>query len=187
MLNTSDSQDWLLTRLDAYAAMWPVEPMTLKMREFVCRQPRCFESTCFDDGHVTGSAWVVCQTRTHVLLTHHAKLDKWLQLGGHSDGDPNTLRVAMREAEEESGLAVETISESIFDIDIHVIPARGAEPAHKHYDVRFLLEADASDRLTIVDESHDLRWIMLEDLPSLTMEESMLRMRRKIETLSAGR
>ena len=149
---------------------------------FVQRKPDCFERTCFEDGHITGSAWIVCPQRRRVLLTHHRKLKKWLQLGGHSDGDANTLRVATREAEEESGLSMKPLSEAVFDIDIHTIPARGDDPEHKHYDVRFLFEAYDHAPLTISDESNDLRWVLIEELHNLTSEESVLRMARKSPT-----
>ena len=157
--------------------------MVVVLVEFVRRQVDCFERSCFDDGHITGSAWVVCPQRQRVLLTHHRKLEKWLQLGGHSDGDANTLRVAQREAKEESGLSVRPIDSSVFDIDIHTIPPRGVDPEHKHYDVRFLFEADDSAPLTVSDESNDLRWVALDDLHNLTSEESVLRMVRKTPPL----
>ena len=112
-------------------------------------------------------------------MTHHRKLHKWLQLGGHSDGDANTLRVAQREAEEESGLCVKPIDRKVFDIDIHTIPEHGKDPEHKHYDVRFLFEADDRASLTVSTESNDLRWIAIEELPKLTSEESVLRMAHK--------
>lgn len=172
-------REGLLKLLGAYALSWPNEHAPAILDSFVRRQPDCFERSCFMDGHVTGSAWIVCPRRRRVLLTHHRKLHKWLQLGGHSDGDSNTLRVAKREAEEESGLMVKAIDERVFDIDIHTIPARGVEPEHKHYDIRFLFEADDSAPLTVSDESIDLRWLAIEDLSSLTSEESVLRMARK--------
>ncbi len=172
-------REGLLKLLDAYALSWPNEHMPAILDSFVRRQKDCFERSCFMDGHVTGSAWIVCPRRRRVLLTHHRKLQKWLQLGGHSDGDSNTLRVAKREAEEESGLMVKAIDERVFDIDIHTIPARDVEPEHKHYDIRFLFEADDSAPLTVSDESNDLRWLAIEDLSTLTSEESVLRMARK--------
>ena len=168
-----------LRLIDAYRARYPEEVDAARLRRFVEAQPRCFERDCFDDGHVTGSAWVVDSAGSRVLLTHHRKLGKWLQLGGHSDGDPDTLAVALREAQEESGLAVRPISEAVLDIDIHTIPARKGEPAHLHYDVRFVLRASSSERLCISPESIDLAWIDIDDLPRLTGEESMLRMARK--------
>ena len=73
-----------------------------------------------------------------VLLAHHRELKRWLQPGGHSDGDPDTLPVALREAREESGLDVRALDNAVFDIDVHGIPARGGEPAHLYFDVRFV-------------------------------------------------
>ncbi len=129
---------------------------------------------------MTGSAWIVDCERTHALLTHHRKLDKWLQLGGHADGDPDILRVALREAREESSLeAIRPVSEEIFDVDIHAIPARGGEPAHFHYDVRFLLEADRAAALAVSEESRSLAWVPLDRVAELNGEESVLRMVRK--------
>ena len=131
-------------------------------------------------GHVTGSALVLDLDRTHTLLTHHGKLDKWLQLGGHADGEANILEVALREVREESGIAAaRPISSEIFDLDIHPIPARGAEPEHFHYDVRYLVEADRAHALTITSESKALEWVPLTEVGRLTCEESMLRMIRK--------
>ena len=178
-----NNRNRLLDLLRAYSLRWPNERTVDLLIEFVQRQPDCFERTCFEDGHVTGSAWIVCRQRRRVLLTHHRKLQKWLQLGGHSDGESNTLMVAQREAEEESGLSAKPIHEGVFDIDIHTIPAHGEDPEHKHYDVRFLFEADDHAPLTISSESNDLRWITLKDLPTLTAEESVLRMARKTSDL----
>ncbi|TPW14458.1 MAG: NUDIX hydrolase [Halothiobacillaceae bacterium] len=153
--------------------------MLAQISAFVAEQPNCFERT-LTPGHITGSAWIINLERTHVLLTHHAKLDRWLQLGGHSDGDPDTLAVALREGREESGLQeLRPVTETIFDVDVHLIPARRDELAHYHYDVRFLLEADSATPLVISAESKDLAWVALVDLPDRVDEESLLRMMRK--------
>ena len=56
------------------------------------------------DGHFTASAWLVSADGRRALLTHHRKLDRWLQPGGHADGDRDLARAALREAEEEIGL-----------------------------------------------------------------------------------
>ena len=131
-------------------------------------------------GHVTASAWVFDRSRTRVLLTHHVKLGRWLQLGGHADGDTDVLSVAIREVLEESGLTrCSVLTRQIFDIDIHEIPQYGSVPAHKHYDVRFLIEADASEILVPTDESHEVRWVDLEKVAQFTQEESILRMLEK--------
>ena len=146
---------------------------------FVEEHPDCLLRSC-EPGHLTGSAWIVDPTRTRVLLTHHRKLGKWLQLGGHADGDPDLLAVALREAREESGLAgVRVLSPAIFDLDRHWIPPRKSDPGHWHLDLRFLLEADPAETLVVSDESHDLAWVPLTEVAALNPEESMTRMVRK--------
>ena len=142
-------------------------------------EPRCFARDCFVPGHITGSAWLVDGTRKRVLLTHHKKLGRWLQLGGHADGDEDVLAVAMREAREESSLAVAPVDAAVFDIDIHEIPARSADPLHCHFDIRFALEATDSEAFRVSVESHDLRWVSIDALGDLTSEISMLRMASK--------
>ena len=147
--------------------------------QFVSSQPNCFERT-LQIGHITGSAWLVNATGTHVLLTHHRKLDKWLQLGGHADGDSDLWRVVLRELREESGLrSIFPVFENIFDLDIHHIPRLGNETEHLHYDVRFAMQATESTRYMVSEESHDLSWFAIKNLQAFTQEESLLRMARK--------
>ena len=168
----------LLDLLDAYGPSHPGERDTVaRFRAFVADEPRCFERDCWR-GHVTGSAWLLDPDLDALLLTHHRKLDIWVQLGGHSDGDPDTRAVAQREAEEESGVAVALIDDAIFDIDIHEIPARKQDPAHFHFDVRFAMRAESRD-VVVSGESNDLVWVPLADLERYTDERSILRMRDK--------
>ena len=147
-----------------------------RFRGFVLRQPRCFERDCWDDGHVTGSALVVDRTAACLLLTHHAKVGKWLQLGGHADGDPYPLAVACREAAEESGLAVTPLQTDIIDLDIHGPASRGRNPSHYHYDVRFLLQTRHSEAFTVTAESLALRWVPFDEVESLTTDPGLLRL-----------
>jgi 8-oxo-dGTP pyrophosphatase MutT (NUDIX family) len=172
-----------VTRLLAAYATRPLDPheaaMVAAIREFVATQPDCLWRSCVP-GHLTGSAWVVSPDRRRVLLTHHRKLDKWLQLGGHADGDPDLAAVARREAHEESGLAgIRLLSPDIFDVDRHWIPERKGEPGHYHHDLRFLFEADPAETLVCSSESKDLAWVELERVTALNGEESMARMVRK--------
>lgn len=177
---SADPRARLLSLLDRYR---PADPRERAMRDlahrFVAENPRCFERS-FRVGHVTGSAWIVDPKRERALLTHHRKLSKWLQLGGHADGEPDILEVALREAQEESGLiGIRPVSEEIFDVDVHLIPRFRDEPEHLHYDIRFLLEADDAQPLQVSGESRRLLWLDFDSIPSLTGEESVLRMLRK--------
>jgi 8-oxo-dGTP pyrophosphatase MutT (NUDIX family) len=146
---------------------------------FVLGHPDCLLRTCLE-GHLTGSAWVVSPDRRRTLLTHHAKLGKWLQLGGHADGDGDLLAVALREAREESGLSrLAAVSSALFDVDRHWIPGRGGEPGHWHHDLRFMIEADPAEPLKLTRESRALSWVELSAVADLNAEESMARMVRK--------
>ena len=150
-----------------------------RMTHFISDYENCFERSC-SCGHITGSAWLVDPTQRKVLLTHHAKLNAWFQLGGHSDGEAHTLEVACAEAREESGLSDITIlKNAIFDIDIHRIPARKTEREHYHYDVRFALQAVGSTSFVVSDESHDLAWVAIDKIGQYSNEESLMRMAQK--------
>ena len=168
----------LLALIAEYADRHPEEAaIVARFQEFIDSHERCFARDCWA-GHITGSAWLVDPSQNSILLTHHKKLGIWVQLGGHSDGDPDTASVAYKEATEESGLSVDFLDQAIFDLDIHEIPARKNDPAHYHFDVRFQFIAASRD-YTVSEESHDLSWIEIERLPEVTQETSMLRMRQK--------
>jgi len=181
-LNMEPGRGRLVAALCAHVAhsLEPAEAqVAAEFVRFAEAHPDCLWRSCVP-GHFTGSAWVVDAARRHTLLTHHRKLDKWLQLGGHADGDPDLLAVARREAREESGLTrLAAVGQGIFDLDRHWIPERKGEPAHWHYDVRFMLEADLAEPLTVTQESKDLAWVDLARVGELNPEESMLRMVRK--------
>ncbi len=125
---------------------------------FIETHEECFERS-LPIGHVTASAWLLSKDKTKALLMHHARLDKWLQPGGHCDGDPDVLRVATREAQEESGInAIVPMSSGIFDIDIHLIPANSREKEHYHYDIGFLLHVTRDEQPIGNNESKELKW-----------------------------
>lgn len=131
-------------------------------------------------GHFTASAWLVDTSGERLLMTHHRKLDRWLQLGGHADGDRDLAQVALREAQEESGLVDLVVLPDIFDLDRHWIPERGDVPGHWHYDVRYVVRATGSRDFVVSDESHALAWRGIADLlddPGL--DPSIARMRTK--------
>jgi 8-oxo-dGTP pyrophosphatase MutT (NUDIX family) len=154
--------------------------MWLETIEFVKQNPLCFERS-LQVGHVTGSALVIDETGEFVLLMHHRKLNRWFQPGGHADGESDILQVALKEAQEETGLEqIEIISSSIFDVDVHLIPANSKDPAHYHYDIRFLLKANKEEPLKINSESKNLAWIPLTEVALYNDSESLLRMVRKL-------
>lgn len=154
------------------------------IKQFVRRYDN-FHSRAQLAGHLTGSAWVLDEGRTHALLTYHGKFDCWVQLGGHVEDDADMLSAALREACEESGLThIKPLADQIFDVDIHSIPANSKEPAHFHYDIRFLFTADRTAPLVVSSESKDLAWVEVQKIAELTSEESILRMVRK--TASEG-
>jgi 8-oxo-dGTP pyrophosphatase MutT (NUDIX family) len=179
-LSDSDPRAPLLDLLDRHRAAAPeTEPAVSLFREFALAHADCLERSCVP-GHLTGSGWLVDRTGRRVLLTHHRKLNKWLQLGGHADGDGDLARVALREAEEESGLGDLAVEPAIFDLDRHMIPARGNEPAHWHYDVRFVVRATGSEAFTLSDESHALAWRAIADIAAdSSVDESVRRMAHK--------
>jgi 8-oxo-dGTP pyrophosphatase MutT (NUDIX family) len=137
-------------------------------------EPDAFERSRAD-AHFTGSAWLVSADGERVLLTHHRKLNRWLQLGGHADGDADLARVALREAAEESGLSDLAIEGAVFDIDRHLIPARGEVPAHWHYDVRYVVRARGSERFAVSEESLALAWRSIADIATDTSADASLR------------
>ena len=175
----------LLEWLGRYQDRHPAEVSTLeRIRNLLNDRDRAFHRDCLP-GHVTASAWIVSRERGAILLTHHRKLERWLQLGGHADGESDVLAAAIREAEEESGLrGFEALPKDgpieILDVDVHEIPAHGTEPAHEHHDIRFLLEvseAQAIERQAV--ESKEVRWFEAEEIELRFKEESLIRMARK--------
>lgn len=170
----------LIRALEQYQTSYKEEMDFISSFLFLLEHKDAYQRTHLP-GHITGSAWIVDSHREFVLLTHHAKLNKWLQPGGHADGDEHVLNVALREAVEETGVENFTLlHQGIFDIDIHPIPARKDFGSHDHYDIRFLFEADKKDALIITEESHDLAWIALKDLSSYNDSTSLKRMADKV-------
>lgn len=170
----------LLRRHEARAESGGEAAMLATYGPFIAAHLDCLVRTCLE-GHLTASAWIVDAARERTLLTHHRKLDRWLQLGGHVDGEADLAAAALREAREESGLTrLRLVSPEIFDVDRHRIPARGAEPEHWHYDVRFLIEADPAELLAVSHESKDLAWVRLTEVARLNPDESLARMVRKV-------
>lgn len=158
------AQQTVLDSLATYATSGPDQCAARTLFEdFARSHPDCCERH-HPPGHFTGSAWLVSADGRRVLLTHHRKLGLWLQLGGHADGDADLARVALREAHEESGLTGLQLEGGVFDLDRHRIPARGDDPEHWHYDVRYVVRATNDEAFVVSEESLALAWRYIEDL-----------------------
>jgi 8-oxo-dGTP pyrophosphatase MutT (NUDIX family) len=142
-----------------------------------------FSRGTFAPGHITASLFIV-DGAARLLLHHHRRLGRWLQMGGHLEVGESPLDAALREGAEESGLADLTVAPGIFDLDIHPIPAGKGEPEHRHYDVRYLARTSDPDCITIdTGESVDLRWVTLADAVTLMATEES---RRVIDKIAAA-
>ena len=179
-----------------YRTYWPEDRPAVLQRylTFVESTPDCCLRS-HAEGHCTGSAFIVSPDFAGTLLLYHPFLKRWLQPGGHADGDTDLQRVARREASEETGLAPNAFKavplggeERVpFDLDIHPIPERGQEKAHFHYDLRFLFTTDPTAILTPESEQMLLEWVPLDQVAERTDERSVLRMVEKILKIrSAG-
>jgi 8-oxo-dGTP pyrophosphatase MutT (NUDIX family) len=135
--------------------------------------------------HFTASCFVVNPSFSKILLLKHRKLEKWLQMGGHCDGEINLAEVALKEAREESGSSqIQILNYQVIDLDIHVIPQNIKEPEHKHFDVRYLGFCAETDPLEKSErECTDLQWFTWEEARKRTTEESMHRVFNKIQFL----
>lgn len=142
-----------------------------------------FSRKHFEPGHFTASSFVRSPDGQSLLLILHAKLHKWLQPGGHVDPeDADIVAAARREVLEEVGLAEADLAlaeSGIFDADIHPIPPLKGEPAHEHFDVRFLFDARTAD-FKAGAEVNGAKWVPLGEINDLQSDESVLRAVRKL-------
>lgn len=147
------------------------------MLALVQTEPACFARTTFDPGHFTGSVFIFSAESGHVLLHHHRRLDRWLQMGGHDEGESDPASTALREGREESGLAdLVLLSPAILDLDVHPIPPARGEPGHSHFDVRYAaVTRTAAAARADVAESLGLAWLPLEEAARRMDEPGALR------------
>ncbi|MEZ0469949.1 NUDIX hydrolase [Luteimonas salinilitoris] len=176
-----NSPSALVAAFDDYAARWPGEAECAALFIALAGNARQDPFTRGRlDGHFTASALLLSRDGRRTLLTHHRKLGLWLQPGGHADGDRDLARVALREAEEETGLSELILEPGIFDLDRHRIPEHKGVPAHWHYDVRYVIRAGDDEAFVVSEESHALAWRDLETLVGdSTVDASLRRMARK--------
>lgn len=160
----------------------PVDPGQVAYRQamldFIDRFPWDAHLRSRLEGHLTASALVVDSGFSKVLLLHHKKLGKWLQPGGHCDGDANLPGVALRECREETGIEGLEVDPRPIDLDIHPIPARPEAPAHLHFDTRFLVVAPPGAIPRQNHESEDLRFFERHQALEIAGDDSLRRLIR---------
>lgn len=173
----------ILDLLESYDCIIESEKLVKKrFIEFVQKNEDCFERH-LEVGHITASAFIFDPKTSKILLLHHKKLNKWLQPGGHCDGDKDTLSVAIKEVFEETGLLIENHDQPIFDLDIHTIPENKGIREHEHFDIRYLLLADSTIPLVQNHETNQLKWVDLSEMENYTTEESLRRMKNKLSSV----
>lgn len=170
----------VLALLDAHVPADANEQDSIESTRALIRQhPGCFGRLAAP-GHLTGSAWLVDCEGQRALLTHHLKLDRWFQLGGHADGEPDPGQVALNEAQEESGLSGLRLEPGLFDVDVHWIPERGDVAGHYHHDLRFVVRAGGDQAFKVSAESLDLAWVEITEIAQREdLDPSLRRMARK--------
>ena len=158
------------------------DPDTVEARERVLglldRHGETLADRTTAPGHLTGSALVVDQAGERVVVLLHTKLRRWLQPGGHADGDHELAGVALKEATEETGIEGLRVLVPAVDLDVHEVDHGDALGAHLHLDLRFVVVAPADARIVGNHESTDLRWVDLDELAALADEEGILRLAR---------
>lgn len=135
-----------------------------RLLAFAARHPDALHRSCLA-GHLTASAWVVNHDATRGLVLLHAKIGRWLQPGGHADGESSLWAVALREATEETGIENLQVWTDPIDVDVHLfVNRREAEPSHLHFDVRFVVRTPPGASPRGNHESEALRWITPDQL-----------------------
>ena len=156
----------------------------LELLDLLRTSPAPYSRHHFVPGHVTASCFVL-DPAGRLLLHHHRRLNRWLQMGGHLEAGEEPLDAALRETAEESGLHdLRLLSSGIADLDVHVIPAGKGEPEHRHFDVRYIAQT-ASPHAIVIDaqESKELMWFDLDRAAVVMSGEESARVIGKIRRL----
>lgn len=171
----------LIELLKAYEGIWGSSEVVAAFEKLILETPAPFSRSQFP-GHITASCFVISPTGERILLMQHRKLKKWLQMGGHCDGECDTRSVALREAQEEAGSStIRLFKLEIIDLDIHRIPKSAQEPEHFHYDVRYVGLCEEPQSIQKAEaECTDLKWFSWEEAFQVAQETSMHRVFKKI-------
>ena len=138
--------------------------------------PAAFDRQSYQPGHITGSTWIAAEETGQVALIFHRRLNRWLQPGGHAEpGEIDGVSTALREATEELGLVIEPARASLFDLDVHRIPATATQPEHLHFDLRYLCRTQQQP-LDSGSDAAAARWFTAAELAAIELDQSMRRM-----------
>jgi 8-oxo-dGTP pyrophosphatase MutT (NUDIX family) len=173
---TEEGQLRLIEEIEKYE---PFNEMEERDKELILRALRREENVFSRENslcHMTASAWISSPDRTKVLMAYHNIYDSWSWLGGHADGDTDLLRVALKEAEEESGLSkVKPLMQDIFSLEVLTVDGHMKKgkyvSSHLHLNVTYLLEADDREMVRAKeDENRGVRWFSPEDAVAASSE-----------------
>ena len=186
-MDTQQASHRLLDLLDVHVCEDDAEVASVtRAKQMIARHEDIWSQSC-KAGHITGSGLILDRANERVLLMYHRKLQLWLQMGGHGEGELDPSQIALREAIEESALPDLTFFPSaeqpmLVDVDAHSIPARRDVPEHYHLDFRYLLLTSLPDKIRLPDaEAHDLRWYSFSEIPALPLKPATLRLVKKAE------
>ena len=176
----------LLEELRSYRAADPLESQHHRaVLDLLSFSASPFSRAHFVPGHITASCFIVDPSSGRLLLHHHRRLNRWLQMGGHVEPGESAVDAALREGREESGLAdLALLSGGIVDVDVHEIPAGKGEPAHSHFDIRYVARTATPQAIAIdTAESNDLAWVELDRALPLMNETASWRVMMKIRKM----
>lgn len=173
-----------MSYIDDIMAYVPGSPAEAADKEQILNYVNLFPNTILTRenpiAHFTASGFILSPDGKQVLLAHHNLMDLWAWTGGHNDGDPDMLRVALKEAREETGDEhIWPLSEKIADLEI--LPVWGHEkrgkqlPTHLHLNVAYLLLADPADPVHHREgENSKVAWFPVERMLEVTNEWQMV-------------
>ncbi len=175
----------LLQHLETYVCESEIETASVvRSKRMIMKHPDIWYQSC-EEGHITGSGLIIHKASKEILLMYHRKLQLWLQMGGHGEGELDPSQIALREAIEESGLTdltffPDSVQPTFIDVDAHLIPGRGDIVEHYHLDFRYLFYTSSPEKIQRAKaEAHDLRWYSFSEIPTLPLRQATLRLIQK--------
>jgi 8-oxo-dGTP pyrophosphatase MutT (NUDIX family) len=167
----------LITQLEQYQPWDATESAhQAAILELLRSNSAAFDRHAYQPGHITGSTWILAEETEQVALIFHRRINRWLQPGGHAEpGENNGVSTALREAAEELGLMIDPARASLFDLDVHRIPATATQPEHSHFDLRYLCRIEHQP-LDSGSDAAAARWFTVAELEAIALDQSMKRM-----------